>query len=129
MQYFMESPPKVRIEDVVYDGVNHGAAVGQPLECHDHLRRYESLASRTSGVDRISGKERQVEDYEHCKKYPQHLDGPSAFVKTTPSATTPIFPSQTKDFFNPPGAARMNRTTVGVRRVVKVLQSDVRTSG
>lgn len=43
----VEGASEVRIEDVVDDGVEHGPAVGEPLEYHEGLRRDVRLAGRT----------------------------------------------------------------------------------
>ena len=80
-EYLEESAPEVGVEDVVDDGVDHGAAVLEPLEGGDRPRRYVRLAALARAVHDVGGEERQVEHDEHGEQDSEDADGATTAVR------------------------------------------------
>lgn len=78
----MEGASEVRIEDVVDDGVEHGPAVGEPLENHERLRRDVRLAGRAGALQDVDREERKVADDKDSEQDSKDLDGPAALVRS-----------------------------------------------
>jgi len=73
-QQRVERAPEVGIEHVVDDRVEHGAAVGDPLEGDEHTRWEVRPARLAAGaLDDVDGEERKIAGDEHHEQDTKHL--------------------------------------------------------
>jgi len=85
----MECASEVRVEDVVDDRIQHGAAVLQPLESGDRLRRDVGLTALASTVHDVRHEERQIEHDEDGEQDAEDAHGASAAVRALHRARPP----------------------------------------
>ena len=98
VQQVLEGASKIRIEDMIDDRVQHGAAVGEPLEGGEQLRRDVRLALGAAGaLDDVDGEERQVADDEDREEDAENLDGATALVRRRRSAPAAAATARRRD--------------------------------
>jgi hypothetical protein len=76
----LEGAPEVGVEHVVDNGVDHGAAVSQPLESRDDGRCHIVTTGRARASQQVGSEEGQVEHDKGGKEDAKDLHGSPALV-------------------------------------------------